>query len=362
MAKELSYISGRKVRPFSFDAKDTADVFPDLSRLGIGLDSKQVAKIASAFGMDAITNPTLGFSGGVPLQFLQTWLPGFVHIATKPLRIDEIVGISTVGRWEDEEVVQGMLELTGNAQPYGDYTNIPLSSWNNAYEKRTVVRFEEGLRVGKLEEARAAHAEINSAETKRNAAAQALNIQRNRVGFFGYNSSLGTRTFGFLNDPGLPSYVSVAGSTWSAKTFLEITADIRTAVAALITRSGSVVDPVRDNLTLAVASTSAVYLSVTSNYGNSVMDWLKATYPNIRVISAPELDGANASSNVFYLFADSVADTGTDDGRTFTQIVPSLFQLLGSEQKAKTYIEDYTNATAGVMLKRPYAVVRYTGI
>jgi len=29
---------------------------------------------------------------------------------------------------------------------------------------------------------------------------------------------------------------------------------------------------------------------------------------------------------------------------------------------AKAYEEDYSNATAGVLLKRPYAVVRYSGI
>ena len=91
-------------------------------------------------------------------------------------------------------------------------------------------------------------------------------------------------------------------------------------------------------------------------------EWLRDTYPAVRVVSAPELNGANGGENVFYLYADNVTDSSTDDGRTFVQIVPTRFMSLGVEQQAKAYVEDYTNATAGVMVKRPYAVVRRSGI
>jgi hypothetical protein len=43
------------------------------------------------------------------------------------------------------------------------------------------------------------------------------------------------------------------------------------------------------------------------------------------------------------------------------QVVPSKFQVLGVEKGAKGYKEDYSNATAGVFCKRPFAVVRRTG-
>ncbi|MGJ0509053.1 MAG: hypothetical protein ACR652_18420, partial [Methylocystis sp.] len=65
--------------------------------------------------------------------------------------------------------------------------------------------------------------------------------------------------------------------------------------------------------------------------------------------------------NVVYLYAEAIADQSTDGGRTFIQVVPSKFQVLGVEQKAKGYLEDYTNATAGIMCKRPYAVIRRSG-
>jgi hypothetical protein len=57
-----------------------------------------------------------------------------------------------------------------------------------------------------------------------------------------------------------------------------------------------------------------------------------------------------------------MAGSSTDDRRTFIQPVPARFQVLGVEQLAKAYIEDYTNATAGVICKRPFAVSRISGI
>jgi hypothetical protein len=95
----------------------------------------------------------------------------------------------------------------------------------------------------------------------------------------------------------------------------------------------------------------------------SVADWLKKTYPNMRVVVAPELAAANGGANVFYLYADEINDGDSDDGgQTFIQIVPTKFKTLGVEKRAKNYLEDYANATAGIMLKRPYAVVRRSGI
>ena len=117
------------------------------------------------------------------MQFLQSFLPGLVKVLTAARKIDEICGIITAGAWEDEQVIQGVLENTGSAVPYGDYTNIPLASWNMVWNTREIVRFEEGFRVGTLEEARAARANVNSGENKRESAALALDIQRNAVGF-----------------------------------------------------------------------------------------------------------------------------------------------------------------------------------
>ena len=365
-SKELSHLSPRQVGSVTMTADDVAD-FGALNQLGINLPADQVKAMAN-WAMDSgnqadVSAPSIT----TPVQFLQNWLPGFVKVITAARKIDELVGITTTGSWEDQEIVQGLLEPIGNAVPYGDYTNVPLASWNTNFVRRTVIRFEKGIKVGMLEEARAARIRISTAAEKRASAALALEIQRNLVGFYGYNSGANL-TYGFLNDPSLPAYVTVAatgtGSStlWSTKTFLQIVADIRVAAAQLQNQSQDTINPEDAELTLALPTVSYQYLSVTSDFGISVRDWLSKTYPKLRVVSAPQLNAANGSANVFYLYAEHVSDGGSDDERTFVQVVPAKFQALGVEKQSKAYLEDYANATAGVLLKRPYAVVRYSGI
>lgn len=365
MKNERSHLKPSQVRPFKM-SDEAVKNYLDLSKLGICFDAADVQKMM-AFAMDAdLTAPLTTASVTTPIQFLQAWLPGFVEIITAARRIDNLIGITTQGRWEDEEIVQGVMEHTGEAVPYGDYTNIPHANWNANFERRSIVRFEEGMQVGRLEEARAAAMQVNTPEEKRRAAASALEIIRNLVGFFGYNAGA-NRTYGLLNDPELPAYVTVpvgasAATEWATKTFLEITADLREALSSLRIQSQDRIDPSRTPIVLAIAMSARDYLSVTSDFGNSVAQWLQETYPNVRVESVPEFDAANGGDNVFYLYAESVDDNSTDDNRTFVQVVPAKFQTVGVQQMAKTYTEDYTNATAGVLVKRPYAVVRRSGV
>lgn len=361
-----SSISGRNVR--SLEITDVSK-YGDLRRVGIGFDQRDVEKMARAhyesYGMDSIQSGITTPSIGTPVQFLQSFLPGFVKIVTAAEKIDDLIGIQTAGQWHQEQVVQGVMELTGTAVPYGDYTNIPLSSWNVNWEIRDIVRFEEGMQVAKLEELRAAEMQVNSGDSKREAAGEALNIQRNLVGFYGYNNG-NNKTYGFLNDPNLPSYVQVAagvgGRTWALKTALEIIADLRTGFVALRTNSKDRIDPKKTPITIAIATNCVDYLTVTTEFGWSVLDWLKTNYPMARVESAPQLNSASGGFNVFYMYAETIQNSGTDGGNVFAQIVPSKFQLVGVSQGAKAYVEDYSNATAGVLLKRPFAVVRYYNI
>jgi hypothetical protein len=346
-------------------AADVND-YDDLRRIGIGLDGASIDKMAEGLGMDSNQALTTTASIAVPIQFLQKWLPGFVRIMTAARKIDELLGIQTVGNWHDEEVVQGVQELTGNAVPYGDYTNVPFTSWNANWERRSIVRFEEGMRVGELEERRAAAIQMNSAAAKREGAGLALEIKRNDVGFNGYNSG-NNRTYGLLNDPNLPAYVNVAAGAsssllWSQKTFLEITADIRTAIVGVRTTSQDIIDPETTNITLGLPTNAVDRLSTTSDFGISVREWLTKTYPRVRVVSAPQFNTANGGAGVFYLYAERVVDLSTDDGGTFAQIVPSKFEVVGVAKAAKGFEEDYSNACAGVLLKRPYAVYRASGI
>ncbi len=365
----LSSIAAQDVRPMKgFDAKQ----YQGLNKIGINLNPRIVREMAQAandrmgYAMDSVQGSVTTASIPVPAQFLQNWLPGVVEVITAARRIDDAIGIMTTGKWHDEQIVQTLLEKLASPQPYGDYTNSPLASWNLNYNARTVVRFEQGIQVGLLEAARSGEVRIDDSGTKRGAAANSLEILRNSIGFIGFNSGL-NNTYGFLNDPGEGAYTTVpvggAGQTvWSSKTFLEISKDILTAIVKLRTQSQDQVDPERVNLTLFVATNSVDWLATQSDFGTSVRKWLTDAYPRVRIISAPELNAANGGANVFYLYADRIQDTSTDGGEVFIQMVPSKFITLGVEQRVKGYRESFSNATAGVMCKRPYGMVRFSGI
>ena len=292
---------------------------------------------------------------------MQNWLPGIVEIVTAKQSIDEMIGRSTVGSWEDAQIVQQVIEMSGSAVPYTDVGNVPLSNWNPTFVTRTVTRFELGFRVGNLEEMQSARIRVDSAATKRKSDAIQLEIQRNLLGFYGYNSGNGL-TYGFLNDPNLPAYVNAPNGSWSTATFLHIQQDILTGLQALRTQSQGRITPNKDPITLGLPTNTVDYLSTPTDFGYSVWAWLKEFYPNVRVVDSVQLNNANSSANVMYLFADQVMDSGTDDQKTWIQVVPATFQLMGIQKMVKGYEEDYSNASAGAMLKRPYAVVRYTGL
>lgn len=359
-----SRIGPRQVKSFvTFDAKD----YEELPRIGIQIPKRVLDQMREEIGTFDALDPLLT-TGNIPaaIQFLQQWLPGFVNIVTAPRKIDELIGVMTVGAWEDEMIVQRVMEVTGTAVPYSDTGNIPLSSWNLTFAHRSVVRFEEGMRVMRLEEARASRMGVNSASEKREGATLALDIQRNAVGFFGYNAG-DNNTYGFLNDPNLSNWVVFANGAspvsplWSGKTFQEITRDLRTMYIAVRTNTNDLIDPRTVQITLAIASNVVDYLTVTTDFGESVLDWLRTNYPNTRIVSAPELNNAHASANAVIMYAERVPDNSTDGGETWIQVVPTKFRVVGVQTMAKGYEEDYSNATAGAMCKRPFAEVRYYG-
>ena len=372
MAKNTEIIRSlkpRQVRPFSMDGAS----LEDLAQVGVQFPRRATDDLRAAypgFSMDAAAGPaTVNMaSAGVPVQFLQTLLPGTVRVVTAARKIDDLIGRTIAGKWHDEEIVQTIVELTGQARPYGDYTDGPLANFKTDFERRTVVRFEMDLEVPVLEEERAAEIRQNSGELKRSAAAKALAIEHNRVGFFGYSDGE-CKTYGFLNDPNLPAYQTVpagasASTLWQNKTFEEITGDLLLAASRLRTASGEAIDPEKDPCVLALSSSVREFLNKTNEHGMSVKQWIKENYPNWRIDSAPELDGANGGANVFYLYAEEVPGGEGEEGvqKVIEQYVPAVFRLIGVERRAKGVYEVDSSATAGVMVKIPFAITRYAGV
>ena len=332
-----------------------------LASLGVTMDSESTSL---RYVMDGLPAPLTSPSVTTPVQFLQHWMPKAIEIVTQARVADRLLGRTVAGDWHDEEIVVSILEHTGHTRPYGDNANSPLANYNTNYERRTIIRFEEGLMTGKLEEARAAASatKISAYDAKRAALATSFAIDTNAVAFWGYNDGL-AHTYGILNDPNLlPALQPVpntAGDTeWSSKTFTEIVRDINTAISKLRQQTGSNFDPTADKFVLGVASAAIDYMNTLNEHGNkSVLEWFKETFPGGRVMVVPEFDKADGNQNCFYLILDRL-----NGSKVAEQFVPAAMRLLGVEQRAKGLFEAYTNATAGTMVEQPIGIVRVFGI
>ena len=358
MEKSVKFsIPADKVKAYAMDSATTETT---IDALGIHYTREAMDEFR-AYAQDAAPSLQTSPSNMTPIQFLQYWIPEMVRIVTASRDADDILGRDFAGSWEDEEIVQPVIEYTGKPRVYGDKTTFNLASFNINYETRTIVRFEQDIEVGKLEEARAAKQRVDAQGTKRDAAAEALAINANDIAFNGYNAG-NNKTYGLLNDPNMPAYTafaqgSASSTLWSTKTFNEIVTDIKAMMSALRVRSGNNFKPERDACTLALAVSVVDSLqTVNALGGTSVLDWLNKTYPNCRVTSAVQLDGANSTANVAYLFADTFGGK-----KVIAQYMQDALRLVGVEQKAKGFLESYSNATAGVMLRIPVGLVRFTG-
>lgn len=346
---------GHQLYGYAVD-KDTT--WKTLDKFGISASEKAMKMAIDAFP-EMFSTPSVA----TPIQFLQFLAPEAIMQLTTKKDIDDLVGIAMTGTWADEEIVQAIIEKLGTAKPYGDKANPRLASFNVNYEKRTIVRFESALETGILEDERNAKARINTHSLKKEAVAEILEIARNMVGYFGYSNG-DNKTYGLLNDPNLSAYISVANNTagtstsWANKSFLEITKDIITAVSALQIKAGNNFNPQTEGSVLAVSLSKYQYLNTLNELGTmSVIEWIKKTYPNMEVKASAFLDGANATADVFYLYAKKLG--GKD---VINQNVQDKMRFLGLFNGGKLVREYYANATAGVFVLQPVGVVRYTGI
>lgn len=351
-------IPAQKVKAYAMDGKTTETT---LDALGIHY-TKLAMREFKAFATDAAPALQTTPSNMTPVQFLQFWIGEMVEVVTASRDADNILGRDFAGSWEDEEIVQPVIEYSGQARPYGDKTALNLADFNVNYETRTIVRMEQDVEVGKLESMRAAKQRIDAQGSKRHAASLSLAISANDIAFYGYNAGT-NKTYGLLNDPNLPAYTTVADgsagtSEWNTKTFNEIVGDIKSWFAQLRVQTGNNFKPERDASVLALPVSVIDALQTVNPLGGiSVWDWLGKTYPKCRVESAVQLDNANAGDNVAYLMAESVAGM-----KVIGQYMQDALRLIGVEQKAKGFLECYSNATAGVLLRIPVGVCRFTGV
>lgn len=348
-SKVILHQTGRQVfsRGAAEIASDKDFALDDMRALGLGFAA-----------MDAELVGPAATTGYIPAAMLQTWIQGTVRVITAPIDIDYVAGITIVGNWHDNEIAIRTEEALGMPALYGDSTNVPLADVNPGYELRDVVRFEQGFNLGALEDRRMKSAGFEVETSKREAVARSLDNVRNTIGWVGL---AGSKTYGLLNDPNLtPIRALGTWTAWLNATFDQLCAQFTTMREAIETQMGTALRDDAEFLLLLPSGYRGIFNKYNTAGNLSFREWLSTNYPNLRVEYAASLKAASAGEDVGYLIAENVSQLDASDvgSATIIQAVPSRYEVIGSERHAKGYLETASNASAGVIVLRPWAVTR----
>lgn len=336
----------------------------DIVALGVTMDEAVCEAKEYLSVMDAAPNAQTTPTNVTPVQFAQFWLTNPIKILTRGRSLDKVIGRTIVGTWETEQIVATIMERMGQPGLYGDFTKAPLADWNVNFATRDNVRFEMGIEVGKLEEARASQMRLNSYALKRDAMAEAFAILLNNTGWWGYRSDSknfaggAKNIYGLLNDPNVT--VDTVDSNWMTTDVKmdAIVTDIQTMITDAVTSLKGNYDPETDSATLALPIGQYTQLAKINDYGISVRDWLTKTYPKVRVISCAELDGAFGTTSAPQDGALLIVDSVLGDS-TVQQMLTSSLRLVGVQPMAKGSYEVYSCSTAGTLVRYPLAYHAY---
>ena len=242
-----------------------------------------------------------------------TTVPAYMNMYANP-RVIEVLTAKRNYRAIAPEVKNGdwttaftqfrALEFTGETTPYQDYDANGQANVNTNFPTRKQYRFQTTLRVGDLEQDMNADAKIDLFAEKQKSAALLLEIAFNKYAFYGVS---GVGIYGLLNDPNLNAdetpTTGVGGNTRALKTADEIMADFAKMFSKLYERSNGWIDD-STATKLVIAPSCLAELNKVNAFGVSVKKMLADTYPNMTIVSAPEM--ATGNGNLAMILAEEI--------------------------------------------------------
>ena len=259
------------------------------------------------------------------------------------------------GDWSTAFTQFRALELTGTVTPYQDYDANGQANVNVNYPTRQQYRFQTTLRVGDLEQDMSANARIDLFAEKQRSAAVLLEIEFNKAAFYGI---AGLNIYGLLNDPNLNADLTpttgAAGNTWTLKTADEIMADFAKMYGKLYERSNGWIDG-NTKTKLVVPPSSLAELNKVNAFGASVKKMLADTYPNMEILTAPEMVTGNG--NLAMILADEIEGQPTVEfGYTEKYKAHSMIR------ESSSMHQKISAGTYGAIIYYPFAIVTMLGV
>ena len=270
----------------------------NLNRNSQILNDAQRSKLAIAMDADYVGGTAqTSANGGIP-SLLTTWVdPAFVEILLTELKMAKVFGEVKKGDRTTSSIMIPVVEASGETSAYGDFNNNGMSGANVNYVSRQPFAYQTNIRIGQVETEIAGEARIDWVAQHVNAATITLNKYQNQTYLYGVD---GLQNYGMLNDPSLPA--ALTGVNWYSLTALATFNELQKLMGQLVTQGRGYVDE-NSPLTLLLSPAMAINLRKINDFGITVREMLKESFPNMTIESIPEY--STASGEYIQLILDS---------------------------------------------------------
>lgn len=326
----------------------------------IGMDSA-----GAIMALDAAYPLITNANSGIPAM-LSTYIdPKLIEVLVAPMKAAEAAGgEKKTGDWTTRTAMFPVIESTGEATSYGDYSESGSTGANFQFPQRQSYHYQTITQWGERELADAGLAKIDWAARLNIASALTLNKYQNKTYLFGVS---GLQNYGMLNDPALPAPLTPAtkvatGTAWILPngtvnaTNLEIFQDVQKMFFNLQARNKGLID-VDSPLTLIMSPQSSVGLTVANGTVTTVTAWdlITKAFPNITLRTVPEY--STASGELVQMVVEEYEGQRTWDC-SFTEKMRAhpIIQGLSSFKQKKSA------GTWGTVIYRPTFIEQMLGV
>jgi len=309
---------------------------------------------------DAVPGLVTTPNAGIPAYLANYADPEMIRVITEPMKAEEAYGSTQKGNWTTFSTEFRVIESTGYVTSYGDYAESGTSGHNVNFVYRQSYHFQTFTRWGEREteiEALAGVAYVSEQNV-----ASALNLAKfsNKAAFFGVAN---LELYGALNDPALfapisptPKTAGPSATEWGAGTPPEqIYADIQALYNQLLSQMGNNLNK-SDAMTLVISPDKDTWLENANSFGTlTAAQYIKRGFPNLKIVTAPELDTTGGS--LLQLRVDKV------DGKDTTYV--GFTERMRNHrviEKSSSWSQKKSAGTWGFIMRYPIALAQMLGI
>lgn len=321
-------------------------------------DERSAYDAAPSFGY--VTAP----NSGIPAIVNTMIDPQVIRTLITPTRSEEIYGSAKKGDRTNRTALFPVVENSGYAMAYGDFSEGGDSSANANWVPRQSFYYQTWAKYGDLESEMMGTASIGWVNEQRVAAASVLNKASNLLNLFGLS---GIELYGALNDPSLPTPIQPTAKAGTANAAWTSTGDpnaiYQDIVALFAQLNVQMMGNINNStpLKLVIPAERSQVLMYTNQFGITLQDMLSKGFPNITIETLPEagpaMSGGYQSTTLVQLFVPTVDGVET----VFTAFTEKL-TMHRLEQYSTNQRQKMTQGGWGTIIRRPYAFAQMAGV